>query len=103
MSFLRLRADLALRLVNWGLPAAVIRAFLAELERQFAKGDPANVPASRKLGMNTNVIVTDREDTTRKYVFFIRLARNDDDFWVSDVNCLGVDEANRIFWSPPQE
>lgn len=100
MSFLKLRNDLALRIVNWGLPAAIIRAFLAELERQLAHRDPADVPSSRLLGMNTNIIVVDPEDPSRRYVFFIRLARNDDDFWVSDVNCLGVDTANRIFWKP---
>jgi len=100
MSFLKLRNDLALRIVNWGLPAAIIRAFLAELERQFGNRDPADVPANRRLGMNTNVIVIDPDDATKRYVFFIRLARNDDDFWVSDVSCLGVDEANNIFWKP---
>jgi hypothetical protein len=100
MSFLRLRNDLALRIVNWGLPAKIIRAFLAELEREFGRRDPASVPASRRLGMNTNVIVADPDDPKQRYVFFIRLARNDDDFWVSDVSCLGVDDENNIFWSP---
>jgi hypothetical protein len=100
MSFLRLRNDLALRIVNWGLPAAIIRAFLAELERQFKDRDPATVPASRLLGMNTNVIVADPDDPRKRYVFFIRLARNDDDFWITDVSCLGVDDANNIFWTP---
>jgi len=100
MSFLRLRNDLALRLVNWGLPAAIIRAFLAELERQFASRNPATIPSSRRLGMNTNVIVADPDDPKKRYVFFIRLARNDADFWVSDINCLGVDDANNIFWKP---
>lgn len=100
MSFLRLRNDLALRIVNWGLPASVIRLFLVELERQFSAADPADVPASRKLGMNTNVIVADPDDPRKRYVFFIRLARNDQDFWVSDVQCLGVDDANRVFWTP---
>jgi len=50
--------------------------------------------------MNTNVIVVDPEDASKRYVFFIRLARNDNDFWVSDVSCLGVDDANNIFWRP---
>ena len=50
--------------------------------------------------MNTNVIVVDPEDAARRYVFFLRLARNDNDFWVSDIRCLGVDEANNIFWTP---
>ena len=100
MSFLRLRNDLALRIVDWGLPAPIIRGFISELERQFGAADPAEVPSSRKLGMNTNVIVRDPDDPTRRYVFFIRLARNDDDYWVSDINCLGVDDANRIFWQP---
>jgi hypothetical protein len=100
MSFLRLRNDLALRLVDWGLPVAIIRAFLAELERQFANRDPGDVPANRLLGMNTNVIVVDPDDASKRYVFFIRLARNDDDLWVTDVNCLGVDVSNNIFWRP---
>lgn len=100
MSFLRLRNDLALRLVNWGLPPAIIRAFLAELENQFANRDPADVPANRRLGMNTNVIVVDPDDPAKRYIFFIRLARNDDDLWITDVNCLGVDVANNIFWRP---
>ena len=100
MSFLRLRNDLALRIVNWGLPAPVIRLFVESLEKQFGQADPADVPSSRKLGMNTNVIVADPSDPEKRYVFFIRLARNDDDFWVSDVSCLGVDTSNRIFWQP---
>lgn len=100
MSFLRLRDDLALRLVNWGLPAAIIRAFLAELELRFAGRDPSTVPTSRVLGMKTNVIVLDPVDPSRRYVFFIRLARSDDDFWITDVSCLGVDDGNDIFWAP---
>ena len=100
MSYLSLRNDLALRIVNWGLPASIIRGFIAELERRFATADPAQVPASRKLGMNMNVIVVDPDDANKRYVFFIRLARNDDDFWVSDVDCLGVDDANKVFWRP---
>jgi hypothetical protein len=100
MSFLRLRNDLALRIVDWGLPAPIICPFVSELERQFAKADPADIPASRKLGMNTNVIVRDLDDPRKRYVFFVRLARNDADFWVSDVQCLGVDEANNMFWKP---
>jgi hypothetical protein len=100
MSFLRLRNDLALRIVNWGLPARIIRAFIAELERQFRNANPENVPSSRRLGMNTNVVVVDPDDAEKRYVFFIRLARNDADFWVSDVSCLGVDKANNIFWRP---
>jgi negative regulator of sigma E activity len=89
-------------MVNWGLPARIIRAFLEELERQYGGADPANIPASRKLGMNANVIVVDPNDLRRRYVFFVRFARNDDDFWVADINCLGVDDANNIFWTPSQ-
>lgn len=100
MSFLRLQNDLALRIIDWGLPAKIIRAFLAELERQFGNADPVGVPSSRKLGMNTNVIIVDPDDGRKRYVFFVRLARNDDDFWVFDIHCLGVDEANNIFWKP---
>lgn len=100
MSFLRLRNDLALRIVNWGLPTAIIREFISELERRFGTIEPIQVPASRKLGMNANVIVVDPTDAGRRYVFFLRLARNDDDFWVSDVDCLGVDDANKVFWKP---
>lgn len=100
MSFLKLRNDLALRIVNWGLPASIIRGFISELERQFGGVDPANVPSSRILGMNTNIIVHDPEIASKRYVFFIRPARNDDDFWVADISCLGVDEANNIFWKP---
>ncbi len=50
--------------------------------------------------MNTSLIVHDPESPRLRYVFFVRLARNDDDFWVFDVDCLGVDEANKIFWQP---
>jgi hypothetical protein len=100
MSFLGLRNDLALRIVDWGLPAPIIRGFVTELDREFSQADPSTVPANRSLGMNTNIIVVDPDDPGKRYVFFIRLARNDDDFWVTDVSCLGVDEANKVFWKP---
>ncbi|MEQ8787031.1 MAG: hypothetical protein RIC55_12055 [Pirellulaceae bacterium] len=99
MSFLGLRNDLALRIVDWGLPGPIIVRFAERLSSAFAKVDPQQIPSSRKLGMNTNIVVTDPDDSTRRYIFFIRLARNDDDFWVSDVDCLGVDATNRIFWT----
>ncbi len=50
MSFLSLRNDLLLRLVDWGLPAKIIREFLLELQRRFAASDPAEVPSSRIWG-----------------------------------------------------
>ena len=49
MSFLKLRNDLALQIVNWGLPARIIRGFIDELERQFGPSDPGDVPSNRRL------------------------------------------------------
>jgi hypothetical protein len=98
MSFLRLRNDLALQLVDQGVPASVIRGFLSELERRFSRIDPASVPASRNVGMNTNVLVDDPDDPKKLYVFYIRLARNDEDFWVSSIK---VYHASQPFLKPP--
>jgi hypothetical protein len=51
--------------------------------------------------MNDNLVVVDPSDDRQRYIFFLRFARNDDDFWVTDVSCMGVDTANKIFWTMP--
>ena len=100
MSFLGLRNSLKIKLIDWHLPPSIILAFIAEADRIFSCKDPSEVPTNRRIGMNTKVIVHDGDDSTRRYVFFVRLARDDDDFWIADINCLGVDTANKIFWEP---
>jgi hypothetical protein len=100
MSFKGLNNKLALQLIDWGLPPSIIDAFLDELKRTFSKMDPSEVPTSRRLGMNTNVIVPDPNDPSKHYVFFVQFARDDEDYWVSKIGCTGLTAENKLFWGP---
>lgn len=100
MPFKGLRSDLAVLLIDWRLPPDIIRTFINALEKDYKRKEAGDVPSNRKIGMNTNIVIEDPTDDSRDYVFFVRFARNDDDFWVSDVQCLGITKANKIFWKP---
>ena len=48
--------------------------------------------------MNVNLPIADPDDSSKTYVFWVYFARNDEELWVADIRCSGL-EGNKLFWS----
>lgn len=98
MAFLGINPCLQDKVNSWHLPALVVEAFVDGL-RVLAQLSPRFLPCDDKDGLYFTIDVDDPVDERGGYIFRIRLARNDSDFWASDILCFEVNGAGDIIWS----
>lgn len=83
---------------TWPLTTFVVRDFSLRLLDFVERKSPNELPYSERDGLAVKIVVPDYEQLGSYDSFEVRFVRNDLDFWVSQVACVGVRQ-DGIFWS----
>ena len=101
MPFVGFSPEAVERIKSWQLPEVVLDDFEDMIKGKFTDRSPLELPLS-DIGMNLVLVIHDRSIPKRYFSFFVRFARNDMDFWISDCDCTML-ERNKIKWSSTQD
>lgn len=97
MGFLGINPCLQEKFNSWRLPGSIVDAFVAGL-KVLDHISPKRLPCDEH-GIFLTVDVDDEVDPRGGYIFRVRMARNDSDFWAADIVCFEVNGGGDVIWS----
>lgn len=97
MAFKGIKKDLLEKVKGWRLHES-IRQGLVNGIAHLSQMCPSKLPAD-DAGMFFTVDVDDESAGCGGHIFQLRIARNDEEFWVKDIYCFEVNSKNEIIWT----
>ncbi len=82
----------------WRLPDRIVREFNLRLVHDVEGMSPTDFEMSSE-GMRHKIVIHDHGDPGNYYVFTLHFRRDDENFWITGIHGVGLDQDNKPFWS----